>query len=459
MKFKNLLLIAGLLLASGLQAMQPLAPGLISTDYSDDSGSESDVEDFPRQKTMKKSADQPTTLTKQVVPQPAALLYEKSYDSRPWRGAGVRELSKEQPLEPAIEYADRPRPYPALPKGLFTEVPSKSEPDTRFYKDIRRAFLTPIGTEPRLEKPVGVDPTLADKPYRLDNFAQRNRDIQPIQTVIHPREYDKPGVQRAGLVPFPIEKPIESAIEYTERPRPYPALPKGLFITPPSTKEFDEPLARKKILADEPTLAKQPPVYADKPTVLPTRPADTAPMGILKPVAPIVEPKKPVLPVIIASILQKHAQFEVTITNSTNDVFNVVYNNERQIINPNETATITIDTLQSKTSQVVKTTSSSGVQTSRQVIPITTDSATISLVRKSDQQAFNIILGQRAGPKNMTTAVTLQKDERVSKKTLKQASITSEFARKGFTVYFPINITLKGNDLTESTIQATPTEE
>lgn len=44
MKLQKLLLLAGLLLASGLQAMQPLAPGLVSTDYSDDSGSESDVE-------------------------------------------------------------------------------------------------------------------------------------------------------------------------------------------------------------------------------------------------------------------------------------------------------------------------------------------------------------------------------------------------------------------------------
>jgi hypothetical protein len=302
----------------------------------------------------------------------------------------------------------------------------------------------------------------ADEPTFKRSYWGRptNTPITPVQTVLNPSDYDKPGVQSVGLASYREDKPLESAIEYADRPRAYPALPKGLFITPPSTKEFDEPLARKKILADEPTLAKQPPVYADKPAVSQTRKTDIEPMGILKPQAPIVEPKRALLPVIAATLLQqKHAAFEVAITNNTSDVFNVVYNNERQIINPNETATVIIDKLQSKTSQAVKTTFSSGVQTSRQVIPITTDSATINLVRKSDQQAYNIILGQRAGPKNMTTAVTLQKDERVSKKTLKNASITSEFARKGFSVYFPINITLKGNDLTESTIQATPTEE
>lgn len=455
MKFKNLLLIAGLLLASGLQAMQPLAPGLISTDYSDDSGSESDSDVSPAASVI--SGTRSTPAAKQPIYRTSG---GTDYDSTPWRGAGVRELSKEQPLEPAIEYTDRPRPYPALPKGLFTEVPSKQEPDTRFYKDIRRAFLTPIGTEPRLEKPVGVDPTLADKPYRLDNFAQRNRDIQPLQTILDPKESDKQPWYGTTLAPSPIEKPIESAIEYTERPRPYPALPKGLFITPPSTKEFDEPLARKKILADEPTLAKQPPVYADKPTVLPTRSTDIAPMGILNPQAPIIEPKKSVLPVIVASLLpKKHAQFEVTITNNTNEKYTATYNDERYPLEPNEQATINIEQLQTFTKEAgVMRSTVGGVAAKPQILTRTINNAVIGLYRNSDRQQYLITVAQSGNKQMGGLTIMIRKDIQGSAPFVTKM-ITHEFARKGSSLYFPITITLEGKDLGQTKVQAIPTEQ
>lgn len=369
MKFKNILLLAGLLLASGLQAMQPLGPGLISTDYSDDSGEESEVEDFPR--TIKKYPDQPTRLPKQVETKPAALLYEKDYD-KPYIGGVARAPLKDEPsLETGIlEYTDKPRAYPALPKGLFTPVPSKQEPETRFYKDIRRAFLTP--------------------------------------------------------------------------------------------------------LSEEPSLAKQPPVYADKPTVLPTT-KELTPMETLTPPAPVrttlpvtvIQPEKPVVQTspfkaepavgIFATLLGskiQRSEFEVAIANSTNDTYKIIYNNQTLPLAPNQVQSISLTNLaQVALTPIVRSRTAGGVTTTT-TISRAIEKQTITLVRTSDNQQFSLNVGRGTNArKQIVIALSITQGNNVIKRT----DVSFNPPALGQKVYYVVQVNLLGKDLRETTIEITPT--
>lgn len=347
MKLQKLLILAGLLLASGLQAMQPLAPGLISTDYSDDSGSESDVEEFPR--TVKKYPDQPLILPKKSTAEPATLLFEKEYD----------------------------KPY----IGGVTRAPLKDEPT--------------------------------------------------------------------------LEKGI---LEYADKPRVYPALPKGLFIPPPSTKESDIQPGQKKALADVPSLAKQPQVYADKPFVLPTKPQEsTQPVEKLSEgYKPVIIPIKAVLPV-ITIFKEKHAPAEVTITNNTDDVYWAVYKDQRFDLRPNQNAVIKVQ-LEPLVSPSVSVSTLGGRKESVRISQV----AKIILTREQDRKVFDLwvnqIPGRDAG--TLTTTVTLM-EAKVGKPKAEpiRKQINHKVATAGSSLYFPITIDLQGKELAQSKINFSVMEE
>lgn len=174
MKFQKLLLLAGLI-ASNLVAMNP-ANLYQQSAY------------LPTEK-----ADQP--IKKQIrsdIKPIETVLNPKEYDIQPWHGTTLAPMPIEKSLEkPTLEPDTQKRAlYPMAP---IPTVERPAIPDSRFYKDKRTSFLTPLSPEPSLPK----FPTLyKEKPYKLPTSTQ----LEPMQK-LEPRQPIVPPLPAAKALP------------------------------------------------------------------------------------------------------------------------------------------------------------------------------------------------------------------------------------------------------------------
>lgn len=420
MKLQKLLLLAGLLLASRLQAMQPLAPGLISTEYSDDSGSESDVEEFPR--AVKKYPDQPLILPKKSTSEPAALLFEKEYD-KPYIGGVTRAPLKDEPtLEKGIlEYADKPRVYPAMPRGLFTPAPSKQEPDTRFYKDIRRAFLTPLGKEAEIEKPVLQGRMPSQLPVQLG---------RPLVF------YDEDIPSSITPLPQPTRETPAAKPAYT----PTPQLP--VTIVGPSKSEPSPKLT--------PTWTA-PAIKGRSTLPVITEPAQQ--QTVAQPSPFKTQQAAGIFATLLGRKIQ-HSEFEVAIANSTDTPYKIIFNNQTLTLEPNQVQTVNLPDLVKVTgSTIVRTRTAQGI-TTRTATSRTVELQTIMLQRASDKQEFSLNIGRGSNDKKQIVAIISITQ---GKKVIKTTNVNFNPPAIGQNVYYLMQVNLMGKDLQETTIEIIPT--
>lgn len=461
MKFKKLLFLAGLV-AMNIVAMNPVSL-FQGQSYA---GTE--------------QADQP--IKKQVIreTQPIqTVLNPKEYDVQPWYGTTLAPLPVEKPTESAGEYySEKPRPYPALPKGLFIEAPSTKEPDTRFYKDNTRAFLTPLSEEQPLKpmKPLAAPDTKYVAPSQPWEFSQELPPMTSPMPSTPPVQSTRPPLYSEQ------EEPITT--KYADQPYVTPTRtelpgPMGPLTRPAAEADIQKrtlsPMATEKPLEKitKPAQITSPSKYAETPKLPVRLGAETEPMEKLAPTQPVMKPISSTLPVIVLGqkLQQKrHEAFEVTIINETDDSYTIPYQGQRIDLHPHHQETITIQKLEPNIQTIVTTSSGVGRPTVRETTQrASISTAKIPLVRTRDRKTFNIVVSQASNQNQMLTVATIQEPVPKSQtqwQSIKRSDGTDikrtlphEFARRGYSLYFPVIITLKGADLAQSTIEVTPTEQ
>lgn len=486
MKFqKLLLLLAGLLTAAGLSAMQP-GPGFEDSDYPS-SESESDIEETP---VMKKAADSPLTLPKKPgrTPYVQTMQWQGDYDKQPFYGTGLEPQVLPAQLEKAGEYySEKQRAYPALPQNLYERPLSRKDYDRPMrWKDaipapaaLEMEKPTPTYTA-KPQSPVTVEQPQAAAPMSAGSFysvPQKPAQQLPV-TIVQPK---KPAPRLPVITvapPTTSQEPMSASSFYSAPQRPtqttvqptiqpisqggYDIQPKQKVIVTPS-ESMQKPVIVKPVVAKPapqlPVTVVQQPAYTAHPAspVNVVQPAAAQPMVAQQP-APAPQPAAAQGAGILAMLLgraRQHSEFEIAITNSTNDTYRIEHNGQSLALAPGQQQQINLENLPTKALQpIVRTRIVGGRQVSQTSTQKTYDTQPIKLVNVANNQQYALALSRTVNAKGQINiiATIAQGHNAIRNKTVMFAAPAA-----GQRVYYVINVNLQGDGLNRTNFDITPT--